>query len=529
MRKKLLVALVGLSLGLLAGSGDAQAQTDIGIRFGIRPTKAYEDRPETFSYFSHELAPGAVMADEALVMNSGDEAVTLTLYAADGFTAINTGTAFTKRNQEATGVTRGVNRWLFFSVTEIALEPGEEMLVPFTITVPEDATPGHHVAGLVVEAPPKGQAEASVGGGGQFGAIVIQQAGVAVVIDVPGPHFAGLVITGTCLKEQSDIGATFEVDVRNRGNVIVTGEGSLIIVDRNGEELATVPLRMGAVLPGDATTFQVTHPVHLADGNYLLSEVLNYKGTTANLEGVEIKVKNGQPDVGCDPEEEEAAAPPFSITNIVPAFGEGGPPFVRYAAYAAPFVALALALLILIIWRKRRKRGSSQPVPQARPSGSAGGTPGEASPGNAPSSQIAEGADDGPFASTVIPTQRSGQDAGDRAAEGADEGPFFNTVLPTQRPGQATGDLPAAGADEGPFVSKFIPPRRPGEDPGDLPAEGAAKGPFPSKVIPSQRSGQDAGDLPTFLIRQLRPGTIGSRPVQTTGPSSRSSSRFASS
>ena len=58
MTKKILIALVGLSLAMLVGSADAQ--TEIGLRFGIRPTKAYEDRPETFSYFSHTLEPGAM-------------------------------------------------------------------------------------------------------------------------------------------------------------------------------------------------------------------------------------------------------------------------------------------------------------------------------------------------------------------------------------------------------------------------------------------------------------------------------------
>jgi hypothetical protein len=93
------------------------------------------------------------------------------------------------------------------------------MVVPFTITVPWNASPGHHVAGLVVTAPPGGEGE------GQFGANVIQQAGVAVVIDVPGLHVAGLEITGACLKEQGDPGATFVVAVRNTGNIFVKGEG----------------------------------------------------------------------------------------------------------------------------------------------------------------------------------------------------------------------------------------------------------------------------------------------------------------
>ncbi len=349
MRKKLLIALAGLGLALLAGSGIAHAQAGGDVSFGIRPTKASEDRPESFSYFSHELTPGAVLSDEALVMNSGDVPVTLTLYAAAGITAVNGGMAFAKRGEESTGA----SRWLSLSVTEIALEPGEEMVVPFTITVPSDASPGDHVAGLVVEAPP------TEGSGDQFIVNVIQQAGVAVVIDVPGPRVAGLEITGACLKLQDDQGATFEIDVRNTGNIFVKGEGSHLITDRNGEELASMPLKMDTVLPGDATTFQVTHPVRLTDGDYLVSAAMEYEGKTAVLEGLEIMVKDGEPEVGCEPpEEEEGPLPPTDITEIAPPPGEeGGPGIGRYAAYGGALLAVTLAALAFVLLRRRRGAG----------------------------------------------------------------------------------------------------------------------------------------------------------------------------
>jgi hypothetical protein len=51
VRKKLLIALVGLGLAVVGGSGIAQADGDVS--FGIRPTQASEDRPQTSSYFSH--------------------------------------------------------------------------------------------------------------------------------------------------------------------------------------------------------------------------------------------------------------------------------------------------------------------------------------------------------------------------------------------------------------------------------------------------------------------------------------------
>lgn len=345
MRKMLLIALVGAGLTLLVGPRIAQADGEVS--FGIRPTAAFEDRPETFSYFSYELTPGAVLTDEALVINDGEVPVTLKLYAADGITAQNAGTTFAKQGQVSTGASAGDSQWLSIPVTNIALEPGQEMMTPFTINVPSDASPGHHVAGLVVEGPP------SEGGEGQLAVNVVRRVGVAVVIDVPGPHVAGLEITGTCLRQQDEQGATFEIDVRNTGNVFVKGEGSLPITDGNGEELASIPLSMDTVLPEDATTFQVTHPVRLADGDYLLTVLLDYEGKTAVLEGVEMKVKGGQPEVGCEPLE-QTAFPPTDITVIGPPPAEEGGPIT--GRNAEPLLYLALAALALIVLRRARKR-----------------------------------------------------------------------------------------------------------------------------------------------------------------------------
>ena len=373
------IPLAVFALALLAGS--AMAQTDDGIRFGIRPTEAFEDRPETFSYFSHELAPGAVLTDAALVVNSGFVPVSLNLYAADGITAVNAGTAFARKGQDALGHSRGTREWLSFSKTEFRLEGAEELTVPFTITVPPDALPGHHVAGLVVEAPPGGELAPGGPGDGQFAAIVVQQAAVAVVIDVPGPHVAGLEITSTCMKTQGDLGATFVVGVHNTGNILLKAEGALSLMDRDGTELASVPLEMDTVLPGDFTTFQVDHPVRLGDGDYRLSDVLNYEGKTAELGEQEFKIRDGLPEVGCDAEED--AQPPASFIEIISPLGGRGSSLVRFAIYGG--IALALMLIILALIRRRRARRATpkEPPDSEPPSGStdgSGGTPGEAQP-----------------------------------------------------------------------------------------------------------------------------------------------------
>ena len=383
MRRNLLIALVvltalaALALGLLAWPSIVQAEGNVS--FGIKPAKAHESNPGPPGYFSHALAPGALMADEALVTNSGDVPVTLKLYAADATTAINGGTSFANDGEEKNGVAR----WLSLPMSELSLEPGEMTVVPFLITVPSDASPGQHAAGLVLEAVTNGAAPTRGSVDTRFTVSVVRRAGVAVLIDVPGTHVAGLEITGVCLRQQDkEEGATFEVAVRNTGNVFVRGQGSLVIRDREGTEFASIPMKMDTVLAGDATYFQVTHPARLGDGSYLLSAVLEYaEGKTAVLEGTGLNLKHGQPEVGCGPEESKPPEPGLApdITTLTPAQGEGGPPIGRFAVYSA-LVALVLAALAVVVVRRLRRRRLQRrgPAPHATtltPVREKGGTP----------------------------------------------------------------------------------------------------------------------------------------------------------
>jgi hypothetical protein len=354
-----LAFLAALVLGLLAWPGLAYAEGKVS--FGIRPTRAHQDIPESQSYFIHTLAPGASTSDLALVMNNGDAPITLKLYAADAATAINGGTAFAAEGAE----TNGVGRWLGLWMKELSLQPGEERAVPFAISVPTDASPGQHVAGLVVEAV---TSNADAGNGStqtRLTVNVVRRAGVAVLIEVPGPRMAWLQITGLCLRQQDgDHGATFEFAVRNTGNVYLQGQGSLVIGASDGLKLASIPIEMDTVLAGDATHFQVTYPVLLPDGSYQLSATLDYaQDKKAVLEGKQVKVKNGQPEVGCAPPEAESPAAEPQETPVVlgaalaPTVRDGGgPPIGRYAIYAACSAVLIAAAAAAILVRRTRAR-----------------------------------------------------------------------------------------------------------------------------------------------------------------------------
>ncbi len=339
------VALALLTALVFFGSAGAQAGTSVS--FGIRPTEAILERPETFSYFSYELLPGVTISDAALVLNDGDVPVDLKLYAADGMTNQNGGVGFALYGQSSTGRSRGVDAWVVPSVDEIHLEPGEERVVPFTITVPLDAGPGHHVAGLVVEAPP---GSANVGPGNNdadFAVNIVQRVGVAVVVEVPGMKVFALEIDGVGLDSDNEAGTTFLISVHNTGNMYLKGSGVLELSDSSGLLLLSIPFEMDTILPRDSIIINVTHSSPLVDGAYLISVVLDYEAGSATLENAPFLVRDGQlVDDGSDLE---------PLPDVEPDPGsDGGWTDSRYILFAVGMFALAGAVAVLLFFIGRR-------------------------------------------------------------------------------------------------------------------------------------------------------------------------------
>ncbi|MCL5428502.1 MAG: DUF916 domain-containing protein [Chloroflexi bacterium] len=365
MRTNFLRALLLVSLTLAVGATSASAQDGVLPSFGIRPTQADSDRPETFSYFVHTLEPGSSFTDEALVLNEGTAPITLKLYAVDGITAQNGGTTFPAQGELSSGGSREVSTWLSLPLNELTIPGGEEVVVPFIINVPVDASPGHHIAGLVVEAPPsEGNIDSSGEGETQFAVEIIQRVGVAVVIEVPGPQGVGLEIGGTQLIQQSDQGATFSVVVRNTGNVLTKGEGLLRVFTTDGEELASTPWQMDTVLPGDSATFEFTAPFFMSDGDYLINVAIRFAdGQIARLDGAKVGVRDGQP-VSEAPASEDALSPAVIELSTQPSSQSGiwewfaSSKMLTLAIFAAPITILAV--FEIYIWRKWWKERSER-------------------------------------------------------------------------------------------------------------------------------------------------------------------------
>ena len=95
--------------------------------------------------FSYDVEPGAVVSDSMIVVNTGTEPLPLAVYAADAFTAPSGEIDVLVDGTPS----KDAGTWVAVPPTTLELAPGESADVAFTITVPADARPGDHAAGIV--------------------------------------------------------------------------------------------------------------------------------------------------------------------------------------------------------------------------------------------------------------------------------------------------------------------------------------------------------------------------------------------
>ena len=95
--------------------------------------------------FTYDVEPGAVISDTMVVVNTGTEPLPLAVYAADAFTASSGEIDVLVDGSPSVGA----GTWVRVDTGALELSPGQTADIPFTISVPVDARPGDHSAGIV--------------------------------------------------------------------------------------------------------------------------------------------------------------------------------------------------------------------------------------------------------------------------------------------------------------------------------------------------------------------------------------------
>jgi len=201
------VAVFTLSLLFFVSLQTAQAVVYGGI--GGRPAYPRLDNPRTESIFVHTLKPGDIQKEGVHVVNNTNEKKTMFVYATDS--TPSTGGAFACAQRSETP--KDVGSWIKLKQTEVTAEAAKGKIVPFTITVPKNASVGEHNGCIVIQEKKK----ASKGSGAQLSF----RTGLRVAITIPGKLERKLEIAGFTMTKKDDGSFQFHPLVKNLGNVSI--------------------------------------------------------------------------------------------------------------------------------------------------------------------------------------------------------------------------------------------------------------------------------------------------------------------
>lgn len=242
--------IFGLTIAPAAAQGNPPGEDDAAATqtWSVQPAgdEGADGRPN----WHYELEPGETVDDVAQVNNFSAEVVTFRVYSHDAINTPEGGFTLQPADVEPTGI----GAWIGLD-EEITVEPGGSALVPFTLTVPDDATPGDHTGGIIASI----TTEATDAQGQRV--LVDSRAGSRVYLRVAGEVNPALAVTGLeAGYERSwvpfstgDVTVTYRVEnvgnVRLSGEQRITGHGLFGF----GEHTATLA-DVEELLPGQAIT-----------------------------------------------------------------------------------------------------------------------------------------------------------------------------------------------------------------------------------------------------------------------------------
>ncbi|WP_328477648.1 DUF916 domain-containing protein [Actinoplanes sp. NBC_00393] len=204
MRNRIIAAALAL-VGALLPAAPAAA-TGNG-EWSVVPTPARNPGPTPRVYFFLDASAGQTIKESVRVSNLSRSSRSFTVYGADAYNTVRDGGFALRTLDEEQS---GLGNWVTSQVKKVTVPGGTSADIPFTITVPENATPGDHVGGIVaLESEPGAVTEAN-------GATVRIQRAVAARVYL---RVAGTVVPGLGVPElDMDITSPL-LPVAARGNL----------------------------------------------------------------------------------------------------------------------------------------------------------------------------------------------------------------------------------------------------------------------------------------------------------------------
>lgn len=214
------------------------------ISWSVAPSTA--SGKDTRTHFDYAgIKPGSVVHDHVGISNFSTKPVTFRVYAEDGVTTADGSIGLQSAAQKSVDI----GAWVHLDQNTVTVPARAKLNMPFTVTVPANATPGDHVGGVI----------ASVTQNVQAGKVTREdRVGVALYLRVNGPLRPAFGIESVSFGGYHGTPNPFgggwtsvSYTVHNTGNVRLGGNQTVTVTGPFGIPLATVhPAALYELLPG---------------------------------------------------------------------------------------------------------------------------------------------------------------------------------------------------------------------------------------------------------------------------------------
>ena len=271
------IACACLSAMLSVSSGRPASAASNG-QWSVYPTTLPGQAPR--AVVRPTLTPGKTYSDAVTVANLTATSLTFHLYAADAINTPGGGLSLRRR----TDVQRDIGNWIKLPYSVLTVPSRSGIVVPYTISPPEQASPGTHVGGIVAE-----DTQGTTSQSGSIPVTVIQAVGVRIFGNVSGPLHPKLSIAGLSLivnrSAASQFGGSVQAKVRfrirNLGNTVLSPQTRLALTTPIGTA-GSRRVRAGLLLPGGSLNYSVTFRSVNTFGHLRAQVVSTASGTRAS-------------------------------------------------------------------------------------------------------------------------------------------------------------------------------------------------------------------------------------------------------